>query len=158
MASYNLKFKGYYLETGLSSVPQKSGIYMFYRCIPDQQTQKVDLKELIYIGKAEKTDTENLRERICDHFKTSDPLRLDKYLKDGEVLCFSYEECDARSIDVIENGLIFMQKPRANTELKYTLNHHTPISFDCEGACGLLKHPKFTIDRWETGILRIIAN
>jgi len=138
MATYNLNFHGYYLEARLPNVPHTSGVYIFYRCIDNGKT--VSLQELLYIGKA--TD---LQQRIGDHFKITDPLRLDIYLKFGEVLCFSYAEYDTRSIDVIENGLIFMQKPRANTNLVFRFNHLLPVTITCDGRCNLLDKNAFKL-------------
>lgn len=140
MTNYSLNFNGYYYQAGLSNVPQTSGVYIFYRCIPNVIKREVDIQELLYIGKAT-----NLQQRIGDHFKITDPLRLNKYLKNGEELCFSYAECDGRSIDVIENGLMFMQKPVANTNLVFRFHHLLPVAIACKGSCDLLNRNTFTL-------------
>lgn len=70
---------------------------------------------------------------------------MDRYLQNGEVLCFSYAECEADSIDIIENGLVYMQQPKANSELKDSFNHDTRVSFSCIRRCGKLNHTDFRV-------------
>jgi hypothetical protein len=51
-----LKFEGYYREVNRESVPNKSGVYLVYRCVYEKDTKPkptVTLKQLIYIGESE---------------------------------------------------------------------------------------------------------
>lgn len=133
---YNVTFKGYRLEENASGLPEYSGIYMAYRCVFSSETNKVTLKELVYIGQAE-----NVKARISSH-KCSEDLH-DGCLE-GEVICYAYASVSLNDLDVVENALIFAQQPRLNQRLKDSFNYGAS-SFEIEGVCALLKYKNFSI-------------
>ena len=61
LPTYRKMFKGYTLDRDGNSLPTDSGVYMMYRCIPDQASHSVELVELFYIGKAT-----NLKQEIMN--------------------------------------------------------------------------------------------
>lgn len=133
---YNITFKGYRLEENASSLPEYSGVYMAYRCDYNKITNKVTLKEIVYIGQAE-----NLRTRILSHNNTKD---LHVGCAEGELICYAYASVSLNDLDVVENALIFAQQPRLNQKLKESFNHNAS-SFEIEGACILLNRTIFSI-------------
>ena len=136
METYNIIFKGYRRERKIETLPERSGIYLAYRCIYNPTMFTVDLKELIYIGQAT-----NLRKRLSQHKDSKD---FDRYLNQGEELCYAYAFVDKSNLDIVQNALIFAQKPKANTSLKYKFNHEA-ANFKIEGDCALLKYTEFEI-------------
>lgn len=136
MKNYNLIFKGYWVEGRISNIPHNSGIYLVYRCTCDDDG--VILKELLYIGQAE-----NLHDRINNHDKKAEFLRQ---CQQGEVLCYSVAEEKKQDLDIIENALIYAQQPRLNDKCKDSFNYETPVAFQLEGRCKLMKHLDFTIN------------
>lgn len=142
MATYSLDFNGYYLST--ESLPEETGVYLVYTCVYNKSTDKVTLKRLLYIGKSLKTENTNLRNEVKQHV---DNERFTQYIGEGEQLCFAYTLCDGRSLDVVENGLIFMQKGLINKNLLYNFNHVglLPVTFNISGKCSLLDKTSFQI-------------
>lgn len=134
--TYNVTFKGYRLEKDAEGLPEYSGIYIAYRCIYDSDTNKVTLNELIYIGQSE-----NLKNRIASHKNSED---LSKCCLENETICYSYASVSLNDLDIVENALVFAQKPRINTQLKNNYNFEA-ASFVVEGACDLLEHTNFKI-------------
>ena len=96
--NYNVMFKGYRLEDNASGLPEYSGIYMAYRCVYSSITDKVTLKELVYIGQAE-----NLKNRISSHKSDED---LHDGCLSGEVICYAYASVSLNDLDVVENALV----------------------------------------------------
>ena len=135
MNKYSLNFKGYWLEPRISGVPQTSGIYLVYRCTCDDEG--VSLKELLYIGQAK-----NLYERITTHEKKE---VFEKECRLNEFLCYSVAEVSQKDLDIVENALIFAQKPRLNVEYKDRFRYEVPVSFLLEGRCKLMIYQNFTI-------------
>lgn len=136
MKLYNILFNGYIREENKEYIPSFGGIYIVYRCVFNKKEKKISLKELIYIGRAV-----NINNRISKHERRADFL---KTLSDGEELCYSYSSIAPGDIDIIENALIFMQKPRLNDELKNEFNY-SEAAFHIEGRCGLLEKTDFEI-------------
>lgn len=134
--THNVTFKGYRLENDADGIPEFSGIYLAYRCIYNKETDKVSLVELVYIGQAE-----NLKMRIAVHKSSGD---LNKSCLEGETICYSYASVSLNDLDIVENALIFAQKPRLNTKLKENFVHD-PAAFVIEGACRLLTYTNFKI-------------
>lgn len=137
MSEYNLNFRGYWIDAHSSAIPSVSGVYLVYRCTYD--AEGVTLKELLYIGQS--TD---LNARINDHEKKEIFLHE---CEEGETICYSVAEVPQNDLDVVENALIFAQKPRLNTQLKDHFEHDIPVSLNLEGRCKLLNYVNFTIDR-----------
>lgn len=131
-----MTFKGYRRDVNKDGLPSYGGIYMVYCCKYNENEQTVTLKRLIYIGKAI-----NLHDRICNHNRYED---FNRQLQQGEQLCYSYASVSPNEVDVVENGLIFMQKPNLNDDLKDSFNY-PDSEFSIEGACALLRMRDFTI-------------
>lgn len=137
MKKYNITFMGYRRDVNAKTLPSSSGIYMVYRCVYNVDKNTVDLKELFYIGQAF-----DLNHEINFH------ARRDEFLaqaKDGEQICYAYARVDKADLDVVENALIFAQKPRLNINLKNSYNHEA-AQFQIEGKHALLKHVNYSIE------------
>lgn len=133
-----MTFKGYRRDVNKDGLPSYGGIYMVYCCTFNVIEQTVTLRELIYIGKAI-----NIHDRVCNHNRYED---FKSQLHQGEQLCYSYASVSPNEVDAVENGLVFMQKPDLNDDLKD--NYSFPDSeFSIEGACSLLKMRHFTIKK-----------
>ena len=136
MKRYNINFKGYRRDCNKATLPHDSGIYMVYRCIYDSLTDKVTLKEIIYIGQAE-----DLCDRLNNHDKR--PLFL-KACERGEEICYAYANVSMDDLNIVENALVFAQKPRLNCDLVDSFNYDS-AAFLVEGKCALLDYTDFTI-------------
>lgn len=136
MNTYNVTFKGYRRDVNKGGLPSYGGIYMVYCCVFNKDSDTVTLKKLIYIGKAI-----NIHDRINNHDRYED---FKKQLGKGEQLCYSYSSVSPNDMDVVENALIFMQKPDLNESLTDSFNY-TDSQFNIEGACALLKMKEFSI-------------
>lgn len=136
MNKYNVTFKGYRRNCNAATLPDYSGIYMIYRCRYNQDTDTVTLQELFYIGQSK-----NINHEVNYHVRHDEFL---KEAKDGEEICYAYAKIPEASLDIVENALIFSQKPRLNAKLKDNFNH--PASeFHIDGNCALLNYTDFTI-------------
>jgi excinuclease UvrABC nuclease subunit len=136
MKTYNVIFHGYKRDENKDSLPSYSGIYMVYRCTYDSDNKTVSLKELIYIGKAE-----NIHDRINNHDKHDNFIGE---LQIGEQICYSYAEVSKDDLDVVENALVFAQKPKLNESLKDSFRYES-AQFLIEGRTALLTYTKFQI-------------
>ena len=134
--SYSLNFNGYWREINKNGVPSVTGIYLVYRCVYDAQRNTVGLKEIIYIGQAE-----NVHDRIANHDRLND---FKARLQRGEELCYSVAEVSSSDLDVVENALIFAQKPILNDKLKDSFNHGAVI-VKVDGRCACMKYTDFKI-------------
>lgn len=137
MEKYNILFRGYRRDCNRAGLPTYSGIYIVYRCTFNQEKQTVRLKELLYIGQAQ-----NIRDRISGHDKREEFFNA---AKEGEQICYSYAEVNKQDLDIVENALIYAQKPRLNDKLKDSYNHE-PAQFNIEGQCALLDYTDFPIE------------
>ena len=138
MNNYQTKFQGYWLERNKAGIPAQQGLYLVYRSKYHVSSNTVDLLELLYIGKSE-----NVQNRIANHDKLDD---FKKCLKsDEETISYSFAPVNAeQELDILENALIFAQKPVLNDLLKDSFNYD-PSSFDISGQCALLKYTNFKI-------------
>lgn len=136
MKRYNINFKGYRRDCNKATLSHYCGIYMVYRCIYDSLTDKVTLKEIIYIGQAE-----DLCDRLNNHDKR--PLFL-KACERGEEICYAYANVSMDDLNIVENALVFAQKPRLNFDLVDSFNYDS-AAFLVEGKCALLDYTDFTI-------------
>ena len=109
---------------------------MVYRCIYDSTSDKVTLNEIIYIGQAE-----DLNERLNNHDKYS---RFQNACESGEEICYAYANVSMDDLDIVENALVFAQKPSLNSDLVDSYNHES-AAFLVEGKCKLLEYTDFTI-------------
>lgn len=136
MKKYNVTFMGYRRDVNAKTLPSSSGIYMVYRCVYNEDKNTVDLKELFYIGQAF-----DLNHEINYHARRNEFLAQ---AKEGEQICYAYARVDKADLDIVENALIFAQKPRLNTNLKNSYNHEA-AQFQIEGKCALLQHTNYSI-------------
>ncbi len=136
MEKYNVTFKGYRRDVNKGGLPSYGGVYMVYCCKYNEKQQTVTLNKLIYIGKAI-----NIHDRINNHDRYDD---FKQQLGEDEQLCYSYSSVSPNDMDVVENGLIYMQKPELNDNLKDSFNYGDS-EFNIEGACALLKMNDFSI-------------
>lgn len=136
MATYNLNFRGYWIDSHKNGLPEGSGIYLVYKCVYKENIRKVSLRELVYIGQAN-----NLKTRIDTHDKR------EKFLQDcvaGETICYSIAEIPQKDLDIVESALIFMQNPKFN-ERKCDVFNYDTTELHLEGRCGLMKYVDFKI-------------
>ena len=136
MNKYNISFMGYRRDENAKTLPSSSGIYMIYRCVFNEKENTVSLKELFYIGQAF-----DLNREINYHARREEFL---SQAKEGEQICYAYARVDKNDLDIVENALIFAQKPRLNNNLKNNYNHE-PAQFQIEGKCALLKYTNYSI-------------
>jgi len=136
MESYNITFKGYRLDENKNTLPTYGGVYLVYCCTYNKEKDTVSLKKLIYIGQAV-----NLHDRICNHDRYED---FTGQLNEDEKLCYSYAAVPPDDKSIIENGLIYMQKPPLNDDLTGVFNYGDS-QFIIDGACALLKMKNFSI-------------
>ncbi|HRM91529.1 MAG TPA: GIY-YIG nuclease family protein [Thomasclavelia ramosa] len=137
MEKYDIDFLGYRLDTDVSTLPTFSGIYIVYRCIYSSIMKIVDIKELLYIGQAT-----NIHDRLSNHEKKPS---WEKRCSQDEVLCYAYANIAINDLDVVENGLIFMQKPIMNTDLCNDYIHPIPVAFEVTGKCANFFQTSFSI-------------
>ena len=133
---YNIEFSGYKLDQDVEKLPTDSGVYIIYRCVYNKTTDKVQLVELIYIGKAT-----SLRQEVAHH------KRREEFLAeagDGETLCYAYAIVPRVQYDIIENALIYTTEPRLNTNLVDNYDHQD-AEFHFSGRCDKLEYYDFKI-------------
>ena len=135
MKEFLLNFEGYWRDCNKNGLPAYPGIYMVYRCQYDEQNNTVNLIDIIYIGQAE-----NIHERIGTHKKYD--LFKSKLLV-GEELCYSCAKV-VNDVDIVENALIFAQKPVLNDQGKNNYNYER-ANVRALGACACLKYNNFNI-------------
>ena len=95
------------------------------------------LKEILYIGQAD-----NLNKRHEKHEKEDEFLNE---CKGNEVLCYAVAEVKKENLNIVENALIFAQKPRLNDVYKDKFNYESS-EFHLEGRCALMKYSDFSIE------------
>lgn len=134
--TYSLNFEGYWREVNKNGIPPKSGVYLVYRCVYDTTNNTVGLKDIIYIGQAK-----NVHDRIFNHDKLED---FKKQLQNGEELCYSYADVPESELDIVENALIFAQKPVLNDILKNSFKH-SAVNIKVDGRCACMKYTDFKI-------------
>lgn len=106
--TFNQSFEGYWREPNKGGVPSKSGIYCVYECTYNVQEKTVSIHRLIYIG-----ESENVNQRISNHEKQKE---WEKYVRQGNELCYSFSAVDSYSRIRVEAAFIFRHKPPVNTE------------------------------------------
>lgn len=108
--TFNIEFDGYWREQNIGGVPEESGVYCVYECTYNSSEKTVTIRRLIYIGEAD-----NVRNRITNHEKKNDWMR---YVRSGNVLCFSFAPVLTADRSRVEAALIFKHKPPVNEEYK----------------------------------------
>ncbi len=140
MKQYNITFRGYRRDIDRDMLPTFSGIYLVYCYSEHGAGKEATLNRIIYVGKAF-----NIRDEICDEKLHK---KFERELQDGEELCYSYSSVSPFEKDAVENALAYMQKPVLNGKLKESYNFDNS-EFHLEGACGLLKMTRFSIQSYK---------
>lgn len=135
MKDYILNFDGYWRECNKNGLPTYPGIYLVYRSRYNPQNDTVSLVEIIYIGK-----TDNIHDRLIKHEKYD---LFVSQLREHEELCYSCAEV-VEDIDLVENALIFAQKPVLNDQGKDSYNY-SRAHFILDGSCTRMKYTNFNI-------------
>ncbi len=135
MKKFSLHFDGYWREINKKYIPEDSGIYLIYTCRNNPENNTVSLSELIYIGQAV-----NLRKRIANHNEEE----FQEVLSSGETLCYACASVDKSNLNIVENGMVFAEKPPYNTALRDKYDHEDS-QFEIDGRCELLNYTNFTI-------------
>ena len=136
MKAFTLSFEGYWRNRNKGSLPTYAGIYCVYRCRYNLESNSVLLIEIIYIGQAD-----NIHDRHLNHEKYSSFLSL---LQEGEELCFTCAPIKEEDIDMVENALIYLQKPKLNEQGKDVYNY-TEAHFVIEGANACFRSTNFNM-------------
>ena len=110
MKNIRLDFEGYWLEANKNGIPDASGIYCVYACTYNANTDKVSIRELIYVG-----ESDNVRNRISNHERLAD---WKKRLRSNETLCYSFAGVSENDRVRAEAAVIFHHKPPCNTEYR----------------------------------------
>lgn len=138
MITYQAKFQGYWLDKNKAGVPALQGLYLVYRSKYDEHSNTVTLLDLIYIGQSE-----NVQDRLTNHEKYDKFCSMLK--SDVETISYSFAPVDSKEeLNILENALIFAQKPELNEELKDSFNYDA-AAFEIGGQCALLKHTHYSI-------------
>ena len=135
MKDYILNFDGYWRECNKNGLPTYPGIYLVYRSRYNPQNDTVSLVEIIYIGK-----TDNIHDRLIKHEKYD---LFVSQLREHEELCYSCAEV-VEDIELVENALIFVQKPALNDQGKDSYNY-SRAHFVLDGSCTRMKYTNFNI-------------
>lgn len=135
MKDYILNFDGYWRECNKNGLPTYPGIYLVYRSRYNPQNDTVSLVEIIYIGK-----TDNIHDRLIKHEKYD---LFVSQLREHEELCYSCAEV-VEDIELVENALIFVQKPVLSDQGKDSYNY-SRAHFVLDGSCTRMKYTNFNI-------------
>lgn len=133
---YHLNFRGYWREINKGGLPSVSGVYLVYRCMYNSAQDSVKLNEIIYIGQSE-----NVHDRIANHEKAS---QFSAKLQMGEELCYACAEVSITDLDIVENALVFAQKPVLNEDLKDAFNYGK-VAIKADGRCACLTYTDYSI-------------
>lgn len=114
---HKVHIEGFWPAKARTSLPDIPGIYFVFRCVFGPSAKAVEVKELLYIGKAE---DQSIRERVSNHEKNN---LFAAACKTGEDIGYAYAEVDPQNLDLIENALVFAEQPPLNNELKDRFNH-----------------------------------
>ena len=96
-----LDFQGYIHEDASELIPEIKGVYCAYACTKNAKTNKWELQDIVYFGKAEEGDS-SIRARVIAHKSVNDNAR--STLKKDEKLAYAYAKTD--SPDVCEKALV----------------------------------------------------
>jgi excinuclease UvrABC nuclease subunit len=107
MKTIKLTFDGYWKSP--LGLPKQSGVYCVYRGTYDKTTDKVSLKELLYIGEAE-----NVYDRFNSNGEHETYEDMEKRLRQDEELRFSFAPIQANDRERAEAALIYQHKPTLN--------------------------------------------
>ena len=135
-----LNFVGKFVEdSNIEEIPQEAGLYVVFIC--KKSSDGYSYQRIAYIGKAAKTKTSNLRERMRAHVNNDfRGWRKDCELSDDEIFVYSYAIYGDEYLEDVESALIFKYKPILNVQGKddYT-SRIWLLKIDSCGDIGLLK-------------------
>ena len=117
MKRIELNFRGYWMEVNKNGIPDASGIYCVYACTYNAITDKVSIRELIYVG-----ESDNIWNRISNHERLAD---WKKRLRSNETLCYSFAGVSENDRVRAEAAVIFHHKPPCNTEYRNSFQFDT---------------------------------
>ena len=138
-----LKFDGYWRDEKRSGVPNKSGVYLVYRCVYNKDAKPkptVTLKQLIYIG-----ESKAVRDRIGEEHEGRECW--EGKLKTGEVLCFSFTPASEADRERAEAALVYKKKPICNDQGKDSFNYDK-TTIKSTGECSNIPE-EFTVEKSE---------
>ena len=98
------------MEVNKNGIPDASCIYCVYACTYNAITDKVSIRELIYVG-----ESDNIWNRISNHERLAD---WKKRLRSNETLCYSFAGVSENDRVRAEAAVIFHHKPPCNTEYR----------------------------------------
>lgn len=136
MKTYNVNFQGYWRDINKDGIPAESGVYLVYRGKYNSSTDTIGLIEIIYIGQSK-----NVHDRIADHEKKE---LFEKQLSDGEELVYAFAPVKPEELDIVEQSLIFAQKPVVNDSHKERFEQED-AAFIIDGKCIGLKYTDYNI-------------
>ena len=105
------------MEVNKNGIPDASGIYCVYACTYNAITDKVSIRELIYVG-----ESDNIWNRISNHERLAD---WKKRLRSNETLCYSFAGVSENDRVRAEAAVIFHHKPPCNTEYRHSFPFDT---------------------------------
>ena len=114
--NYDLQFLGYWPDEKRNFLPNASGVYCVYSCIP-MQNNTLNITRLLYIGKAA-----NIQERHQDNEKHG---FWQTFVGAGQKLCYSCALLAQESLPVCEAALIYRHQPPCNEACKESFLHST---------------------------------
>ena len=116
-----LEFEGYYLEEDWNAIPESSGIYCIYACTYNKKTDKVSIRDVLYIG-----ESDTMKSRIPENPKERRDV-WSRELNHGEVFCANYSKIGDLYRKRAEAALIHTHKPKCNREYKNSFPFDTTI-------------------------------
>ncbi|MCF0220111.1 MAG: GIY-YIG nuclease family protein [Muribaculaceae bacterium] len=138
MKTYNIEFQGYWRDANKDGIPSESGVYLVYRSRYNNETNTIGLIEIIYIGQSN-----DVHDRIVNHDQRKS---FEETLKAGEELAFAIAPILEEELDIVEQSLIFAQKPELNDLYKDNYQQED-AAFKIGGNCIGLKYTDYTITK-----------
>lgn len=137
MKNIRLDFEGYWLEANKNGIPDASGIYCVYACTYNANTDKVSVRDLIYVG-----ESDNVWNRISNHERLAD---WKKRLRPNETLCYSFAGVNENDRVRAEAAVIFHHKPPCNTEYRNSFPFDTTTV--TTSGCNAMIDSGYTVSR-----------
>lgn len=140
MKTIILAFEGYWLDPPKSPKLERSGVYCVYACKYSKESDKVDIRKILYIG-----ESSDVQSRLQNHDRYDD---WKDQLKSGEALCFSFAPVQSVDRERAEAALIFEHQPPLNDEhTGHFIYEDTEIEVSGRGR---YLSPQFTIHKGAT--------
>lgn len=117
----SLNFVGGFLENEIDEIPEETGLYVVFVC--RKSGDIYECKRIAYIGKAVKSKTSNLRERMRTHINDDfESWRRICEMADDEIFVYCYAICSDDCLEDVESALIYKNKPVVNVQSKDNYN------------------------------------